>query len=177
MRRKRRERPGPRFGLAPPGDSGALTGVSGHRLEPDALRRIRARYDSLDPAAFSRAFFATLFEEMPEVEPLMPLDLAAHGEYVEAAIAVVIRNLGDLHALECPLEELGAEHARRGIGPDRLAAAHGILMKTMRRLSATRWSAEEEDDWSAAFTALLAPMIRGAGEADRHMPGPTLHRS
>jgi hemoglobin-like flavoprotein len=155
----------PPIRLAPAGDSGALRGVSGHTLEPDALRRIRARYDSLDPAAFSGAFFLTLFEEMPEVEGLMPADLAAHGEYVEAAIAVVIRNLGDLYALERPLEELGAEHARRGIGPDRLAAAHGILMKTMRRLSATRLSAEEEGDWSAAFAALLAPMIRGAAAA------------
>ena len=131
-------------------------------LSPDALRRIRARYDRLDARAFSKTFFATLFEELPEVEPLMPPDLAAHGEYVEAAVAVVIRNLGDLHALERPLEELGAEHARRGIGPDRLVAAHAVLMKTMMRLSATRWSAEEEEDWSAAFTALLAPMVRGA---------------
>jgi hemoglobin-like flavoprotein len=148
--------------LAPPGSSGALAGVSGHTLGPDALRRIRARYDSLDPAAFSRAFFATLFEEMPDVEALMPPDLAAHGEYVEAAVAVVIRNLADLHALERPLEELGAEHARRGIGPDRLAAAHLILLKTMRRLTGERWSAHDEADWSAAFSALLAPIIRGA---------------
>jgi hemoglobin-like flavoprotein len=163
--------------LAPAAQSVALGVVTPTLLSPDALRRIRARYDRLDPAAFSRTFFAALFEAMPEVEPLMPPDLAAHGEYVEAAVAVVIRNLGDLHALERPLEELGAEHARRGIGPDHLTAAHGILVTTMRRLSAGRWSAGEEDDWSAAFTALLAPMIRGAAAADRHMPGPTRRRS
>lgn len=82
-------------------------------LDPDALRRTRAGYDRIAPAAFCEAFFAHLLEAMPEVPAAAGPE--AHGEYVEAAVAVVIRNLGDLFALERPLEELGAEHIRRGI--------------------------------------------------------------
>lgn len=131
-------------------------------LEPDSVRRIRARYDQIKPAEFCPVFFARLFEAMPDVRALMPENLAAHGEYVEAAIAVVIRNLADLEVLERPLEELGAAHARRGIPPERLAAAHPLLVETVRTLSGDRWTSIDEREWAAAFGALLASMVRGA---------------
>jgi hemoglobin-like flavoprotein len=141
--------------------------VTAPALDPDALRRIRAGYDRIAPAAFCEAFFAHLFDAMPEVRPLLPPELAAHGEYVEAAIAVVLRNLGDLFALERPLEELGAEHVRRGITPEQLAAAHPVLVATMRTLAGERWTAHDERDWSAAFSALLTLMVRGAMSVSR----------
>jgi hemoglobin-like flavoprotein len=137
----------------------ALLHVSAPDLGPDALRRIRARYDQIRPADFCRVFFDRLFARMPDVRPLMPSDLASHGEFVEAAIAIVVRNLADLEALERPLEELGAEHARHGIGPDWLRTGHAVLMETLRELTGNRWSPSEERDWSVAFAALLAPMI------------------
>lgn len=132
------------------------------QLEHDCVRRIRARYDRIQPTAFSRTFFECLFEAIPEVRDMMPADLEAHGEFVEAAVAVVIRNLGDLQALEKPLEDLGSEHANRRIGPDQLALAGPVLVETMRRLSGDAWSLRDEQDWTTAFRALLAPMIRGA---------------
>lgn len=141
-------------------------------LDPDALRRIRAGYDRIAPTAFCEVFFTQLLTAMPEVRPLLPPDLTAHGEYVEAAVAVVIRNLGDLFALERPLEELGAEHVRRGITPRQLAAAHPVLVATMRALAGPRWTVQDERDWAAAFTALLAPMVRGAMDATRVAPTP-----
>lgn len=131
-------------------------------LEPDTLRRIRSRYDQIPPAAFCKEFFTRLFEAMPEVRPLLPRDLDAHGEYVEAAVAVVLRNLADLHVLERPLAELGALHLERGIGADQLQQAHGVLVATVRALSADRWTAQDDRDWSAAFDAVLIPMVEGA---------------
>jgi hemoglobin-like flavoprotein len=146
-------------GLAP---GRAWTGVDIPQLDQDALRRIRARYDQVAPAAFAEAFFEHLFAALPEIRPLLPADLASHGEYVEAAIAVVIRNLADLAVLIRPLEELGAEHARRGIHAGQLVNAHPVLMAAMRSLAAGRWSATDERDWAIAFSAMLAPMVRGA---------------
>jgi hemoglobin-like flavoprotein len=140
----------------------AWIGVDIPQLDPDALRRIRARYDQVRPAAFAAAFFDHLFAAMPEIRPLLPADLVTHGEYVEAAIAVVIRNLADLDVLIRPLEELGAEHARRGIHAGQLVNAHPVLMAAIRSLSAERWSGADERDWAIAFSAMLAPMVRGA---------------
>ena len=131
-------------------------------LGPDALRRIRARYDQVRPSAFAAAFFTHLFAAMPEVRDRLPENLAGHGEYVEAAIAVVIRNLADLHVLTPALEALGAEHASRGIHAGQLVNAHAVLLAAIRDVSGERWSGEDERDWSVAFAALLAPMVRGA---------------
>lgn len=99
---------------------------------------------------------------MPEARPLLSRDVARHIEYVEAALAIVIRNLGDLWALERPLEQLGAHHASIGVGADRLAASHRLLLDAVRSLAGDRWSPLDEQDWSTAISALLAPMIRGA---------------
>jgi hemoglobin-like flavoprotein len=134
-------------------------------LEPEAARRIRLRYDRWPPAALSTAFFEQLAAAMPEARQLLPEDLTPHIEKVEAALALVIRNLGDLRALERPLEELGAHHASFGVSAERLAAAHRLLLDAVRTLAGRRWSRLDEQDWSAAFAALLAPMIRGATAA------------
>ena len=134
-------------------------------LEPDAVRRIRARYDRVRPGAFAQAFFERLFAAMPDVRPLFPADLVTHGEYVEAAVAVVIRNLADLHVLIRPLEELGAEHVGRGIHAGHLVGAQPVLLATVRDLAGDGWSAEDERDWGRAFSAMLAPMVRGAAAA------------
>lgn len=117
------------------------------------------------PSAFAEAFLRHLVAAMPEVRRLLPEDLARHGEHVEAAVSVVIRNLADLNVLAPALEALGSEHARRGIHAGQLVAAHPVLMATLRELSAGRWSDADERDWSIAFSALLAPMIRGAAGA------------
>jgi hemoglobin-like flavoprotein len=119
----------------------------------------------MPPAALTTAFFERLFATAPEVRELLPADLTEHVDHVDAAIAIVIRNLGDLQVLARPLEELGAEHVRWGVGPDRLAAAHAVLLDAVRTLAGERWSRLDERDWSAAFAALLAPMIRGASLA------------
>jgi hemoglobin-like flavoprotein len=134
-------------------------------LGPDALRRIRVRYDKVAPGTFAEVFFTHLFAAMPDVRPLLPADLVTHGEYVEAAVAVVIRNLADLHVLTRPLEELGAEHVQRGIHAGHLLGAHPVLMATIRSLGGERWSADDERDWARAFSMLLAPMVRGAAAA------------
>ena len=140
-------------------------------LAPDALRRIRVRYDRFSPTALAATFFRHLFVAMPEMRGLLPEDLDRHGEYLEAAIAVVIRNLADLEVLARPLEELGMEHARRGIDAGQLIGAHPVLMATVRELSAERWTEDDERDWAIAFSALLAPMVRGAAEESSKVEG------
>lgn len=134
-------------------------------LEPDAVRRIRRRYDRIPPGAFAEVFFAHLFAAMPDVRPMLPADLVMHGEHVEAAVAVVLRNLADLHVLIRPLEALGAEHLQRGIHAGHLVGAHPVLMATIRSLAGGQWSPDDERDWSRAFSAMLAPMVRGAAAA------------
>lgn len=134
-------------------------------LDPEALRRIRARYDRIPQGAFAEAFFDHLFAAMPDVRVLFPEDLLTHGEHVEAAVAVVIRNLADLHVLIRPLEELGGAHVPHGIHAGHLVSAHPVLMATIRSLGGERWTKEDERDWSKAFSAMLAPMVRGAAAA------------
>lgn len=156
--------------------------VGAPNLGPDALRRIRARYEQVRPTALADAFFRHLFAAMPGIRTLLPDDLVTHGEYVEAAISVVIRNLADLDVLAPALEALGAEHARRGIDAGQLVGAHPVLMATIREASAERWTVSDERDWSIAFSALLAPMVRGAAAEAKarksvRLPGPAARES
>src|SRR5436305_9177366 len=85
-----------------------------------SLHRIQQSYQLLIPqiAELTERFYARLFADHPETRRLFTRDMAAQRRHLAAALALVVRNLKMLDALEQPLRELGAHHAAMGVRPE-----------------------------------------------------------
>lgn len=127
---------------------------------------MRASYDevSQDACALSSHFYQELFLAAPALRPLFPPDLSSLQGHFEAALALVIRNLHDMAALEQPLRDLGAQHIGWGARPDDYLIAREALVAAVRSRAAS-WSEPLDADWRHAITAIVVPMLRGAAVA------------
>ena len=92
---------------------------------------------------------------------LFPADLTSLQGHFEAALALVIRNLEEMRALEQPLRDLGAQHVRWGAKPEDYALVREALIRAIRSSSAA-WTGTVEADWRRAITAIAVPMLHGA---------------
>jgi hemoglobin-like flavoprotein len=82
-------------------------------------------------------------------------------EHFEAALALVIRNLEDMAALQESLRDLGAQHVNWGARPQDYFVVRDALVRAVRASSAT-WTDELDADWRRAVTAIVVPMLQGA---------------
>ena len=90
-----------------------LVAVGRHRAQimtPDAIRQLKASYAAIaaQPGQLAARFYEELFKVSPELRPLFPTDLALQQGHFEAALAMVVRNLEEVHALRESLRDLGA---------------------------------------------------------------------
>src|SRR4030095_49434 len=93
--------------------------------------------------------------------PLVPADMPSLQGHFEAALALVVRNLQDLSALQESLRELGVQHVRWGAKPEDYAVVREALIRAIRT-SSPGWTTDLEDDWRRAITAIAVPMLQGA---------------
>jgi len=132
-------------------------------MTPEAIARVKASYDSLgrDALALSTRFYEEMFRAAPKLRPLFPADLSALQGHFEAALSLVVRNLHEMSALAQPLRDLGASHVGWGARPDDYLVAREALIAAIRSRSAA-WSETLEEDWRAAITGIIIPMLEGA---------------
>jgi hemoglobin-like flavoprotein len=81
--------------------------------------------------------------------------------HFEAALALVIRNLEDMSALQESLRDLGIQHVHWGAKPQDYFLVREAIVRAIRSAS-TSWSEELEADWRRAITAIAVPMLQGA---------------
>ena len=79
-----------------------------------------------------------------------------------AALALIVRNLRLLDALEQPLMDLGIGHAQVGVRPEHYPIVCRAMIETLREGSASSWSPELEADWTQALEAVSRIMMQGA---------------
>lgn len=102
-------------------------------MSPELLRGIAESYALLAPDlhALTGAFYARLFAVRPDLRGLFEADMTRQQRHLAAALELVGQNLRMMDALEGPLRELGADHARIGVRPEDyppvLAALTGVL--------------------------------------------------
>jgi hemoglobin-like flavoprotein len=132
-------------------------------MTPDAISRIRASYVDVAarPRHFASRFYEELFAAAPHLRPLFPDDLLSLQGHFEAAMGLVVRNLDEMRALRASLQELGAQHVHWGARPEDYVVAREALVAAIRSL-APAWDDTLEQDWRAAITAIIVPMIQGA---------------
>jgi len=132
-------------------------------MTPESIARLKDSFRdvSAEPRALASRFYEELFTAAPHLRGLFPVDLTSLQGHFEAALALVIRNLGDVTTLQGPLSELGVQHVHWGAKPEHYFLVRDALIRAIHGASSA-WSAELETDWRHAITAIAVPMLQGA---------------
>jgi len=132
-------------------------------MTPESIARIRASFADVarQPRALAGRFYEELFLTAPELRPLFPSDLTSLQGHFEAALALVIRNLEDMAALQESLRDLGVQHVQWRARPRDYLVVRDAIIAAIRK-SSTSWDATLEKDWKRAITAIAVPMLQGA---------------
>ena len=132
-------------------------------MTPDAIERIKRSHAALpaEGRQLSARFYQELFSAAPKLRPLFPADLSNLQGHFEAALALVIRNLSEVDGLRQALRDLGAQHVNWGARPADYVTAREALVAAIGALSPS-WTAQIEQDWRDAITAIVVPMLEGA---------------
>jgi hemoglobin-like flavoprotein len=132
-------------------------------MTPERIARLRRSFEevSSQPRALAGLFYKELFSEAPGLRPLFPADMTSLQGHFEAALALVIRNLEELSALQESLRDLGVAHVHWGAKPTDYAVVRDALVRAIRA-SSPGWTDELERDWRRAITTIAVPMLQGA---------------
>src|SRR5688572_24993996 len=128
-------------------------------MTPEAIEQVRSSYNRLAATErqLSAGFYERLFTAAPYLRRLFPDDLSGLQGHFESALALVIRNLGEMDGLREPLRDLGGQHVHWGARPEDYLTAREALVGTIGSLS-PEWDATLEGHWRAAVTAFIVPM-------------------
>jgi len=132
-------------------------------MTPESIARVRASFAEVarEPRTLAARFYEELFLMAPELRSLFPSDLTSLQGHFEAALALVIRNLEEMKALQDPLRDLGVQHVHWRARPEDYLFVRDAILRAIRKSSAT-WDATLEEDWRRAITAIAVPMLQGA---------------
>ena len=132
-------------------------------MTPDAIERVKRSYAALpaEGRLLSARFYEKLFAASPGLRVLFPPDLSSLQGHFEAALALVVRNLGEVGGLQDALRDLGAQHVTWGARPDDYVVARDALVGAIGSL-APGWDADLQRHWRDAITAIIVPMLEGA---------------
>jgi hemoglobin-like flavoprotein len=132
-------------------------------MTPESIARLRSSFAevSSQSRALASRFYEELFAAAPNLRTLFPDDMTPLQGHFEAALALVIRNLGDVSALQAALADLGVQHVHWGAKPEDYIVVREALVRAIRHGSAS-WTPELEADWRGAITAIAVPMLQGA---------------
>src|SRR3954463_12036758 len=107
--------------------------TQGDLMTLTALARIQQSYLAIAPQVdrLTQTFYDRLFAQHPETRALFRNDMGSQRQHLAAALALIIRNLRMLDALEQPLGELGALHARAGVRPEHYPVAQDAMIAAL----------------------------------------------
>lgn len=113
--------------------------------------------------AFTTQFYANLFADSPEVQPLFAkTNMQQQGKHLFDSLALVVDNLRNSEVLVKALEGLGTRHVRYGVLPAHYPMVGGALLKTFSTCLGNDWSPDVEQAWIEAYGAVTELMLAGA---------------
>ena len=132
-------------------------------MTPERITRLKRSFEEVtsQPRALAGRFYEELFGAAPQLRPLFPKDLSSLQGDFEAALALVIRNLENMAALQESLRDLGAHHVEWGARPSHYPIVRDALLRALASASPA-WNTTLEDDWRSAITSIIIPMLQGA---------------
>jgi hemoglobin-like flavoprotein len=132
-------------------------------MTSEAIGLVKISYAEVasKPRQLAARFYERLFTAAPNLRPLFPSDLTQLQGHFEAALALVVRNLDEMSALQDSLRDLGAQHVHWGARPEDYVTAREALVAAIGSLSSS-WTEGLEQHWRAAITSIVVPMLQGA---------------
>ncbi|RMH13716.1 MAG: hypothetical protein D6695_03230 [Planctomycetota bacterium] len=107
-------------------------------------------------------FYDNLFKAAPGVRSMFPSDMTEQKRHLLSAIKLVVQNADRLHALEAPLNEMGARHVGYGAKPEHYPVVRDTLLATLAEIAGNAWTDEIQAAWTEALNLVAAAMLRGA---------------
>jgi hemoglobin-like flavoprotein len=130
-----------------------------------SVDRVRRSYEQLTPRLrdFTAALYERLFAALPEARPLFAAaDMEAQRNHFAAALALIVRNLAVLDALEEPLRALGAAHAQIGVRPHHYPPFCAAMIAALAEVLGDRWAPELAADWRNLLLTVSRHMLAGS---------------
>lgn len=129
-----------------------------------SLDRLQRSFAALAPRleTITSRFYERLFELRPDTRSLFQIDMQLQRRHLAAALAMIVRNLRMLDALEQPLRELGARHARIGVLVEHYPAVVDAMLSALSEGLGSGWDADLAADWVGLLNRITAHMTSGA---------------
>ena len=127
----------------------------------DSFARLKADRSDVNP--FGDAFYARVFERMPEARRLFRPDLEGQGMQFLTTLHVLVDHLDDPGRVDEELAKLGQGHAAYGVKDEHFPPMGEALMDTMRASLGSEFSDEAETAWRKAYEGIARRMIAAAG--------------
>src|SRR5579871_4339044 len=126
-----------------------------------SLERIRNSFDTLAPkiATMTATFYDTLFAGRPEVRALFKVDMDIQRQHLAAALALIVRNMTMLDALQEPLRQLGRDHARVGARPEHYPLVRDAMLHAIQQALEPAWTPDLAADWRQLIEEVSTIML------------------
>lgn len=112
---------------------------------------------------FTARFYATLFADYPEVQPLFAnTNMEAQGKKLFQSLVLVINNLLQPDVLTSALKGLGTQHIQYGVLPQHYPMVGSSLLKAFEATLGTAWTPEVQQAWTEAYGVVAQLMLEGA---------------
>ena len=128
-----------------------------------SLERIHDSFELLAPkiAMMTATFYETLFEGRPAVRALFKVNMDTQRQHLAAALALIVRNLGMMDALQEPLRQLGRDHARVGARPEHYPLVRDAMLHAIAQAIGPAWTPELAADWRMLIEEISTAMLAG----------------
>jgi hemoglobin-like flavoprotein len=114
-------------------------------------------------ADFTKTFYANLFADYPEVEPLFAnSQMEKQGEKLFASLVLTIDSLRKPDVLTAALKGLGTRHIKYGVLPKHYPMVGSSLLKSLEYALGSGWTDEVKQAWIEAYTAVTQLMLDGS---------------
>ncbi|PSB55314.1 flavohemoprotein [Chamaesiphon polymorphus CCALA 037] len=118
-------------------------------------------------ADFTKTFYANLFADYPEVEPLFAnAHMEAQGQKLFDSLVLTIDSLRKPDVLTATLKGLGTRHIKYGVLPQHYPMVGSSLLKSLESALGTDWTEEVKQAWIEAYTAVAQLMLDGADKLE-----------
>ncbi len=127
-------------------------------LLAESFSKLRSREDE-----FTSCFYATLFENYPQVKPLFAsTHMDVQAKKLFASLEMVVSSLDNSEALSQGVRALGTRHVKYGVLPEYYPMVGSALLSAMATTLEGDWNAAVAQAWTEAYGAITALALEGA---------------
>jgi hemoglobin-like flavoprotein len=137
-------------------------------MTPIQKQLVRDSFALVAPVADAAAirFYERLFEADPGLSRLFAgTDMVNQRRMLMQTLAVVVKGLDDLYAIQPAVQALGRRHAGYGVEDHDYDTVGAALLYTLDEMLGARFSRDVRDAWCAAYCLLAGEMRAAALEA------------